>query len=119
MLGGNQPLLAPVFLSALSFPHFFLPSLFPSSSSSFFLLLFLSLSKIIKVRIIDDEEYEKNKTFYVEIGEPRLVESGDAKGQAGGATFDPQGLPSHGRKLHVPNAHGGGGACTPRRGRSL
>ncbi|XP_037638059.1 sodium/calcium exchanger 1b isoform X2 [Sebastes umbrosus] len=35
--------------------------------------------KIIKVKIIDDEEYEKNKTFYVEIGEPRLVESNDTK----------------------------------------
>ncbi|AWP14536.1 putative sodium/calcium exchanger 1-like [Scophthalmus maximus] len=35
--------------------------------------------KIIKVRIIDDEEYEKNKIFYVEIGEPRLVGSNDAK----------------------------------------
>ncbi|KAM4599893.1 sodium/calcium exchanger 1b isoform 1-T1 [Fundulus diaphanus] len=37
--------------------------------------------KTIKVKIIDDEEYEKNKTFYIEIGEPRLVESDDAKGQ--------------------------------------
>ncbi|XP_070771576.1 sodium/calcium exchanger 1b isoform X6 [Enoplosus armatus] len=35
--------------------------------------------KIIKVKVIDDEEYEKNKTFYVEIGEPRLVESNDTK----------------------------------------
>ncbi|XP_035982649.1 sodium/calcium exchanger 1b isoform X3 [Fundulus heteroclitus] len=35
--------------------------------------------KTIKVRVIDDEEYEKNKTFYIEIGEPRLVESDDAK----------------------------------------
>ncbi|XP_035028605.1 sodium/calcium exchanger 1b isoform X2 [Hippoglossus stenolepis] len=35
--------------------------------------------KIIKVRVIDDEEYEKNKTFYIEIGEPRLVGSGDTK----------------------------------------
>ncbi|XP_077438256.1 sodium/calcium exchanger 1b isoform X2 [Vanacampus margaritifer] len=35
--------------------------------------------KIINVKIIDDEEYEKNKTFYVEIGEPRLVESDDSK----------------------------------------
>ncbi|XP_073338056.1 sodium/calcium exchanger 1b isoform X12 [Pagrus major] len=32
--------------------------------------------KIIKVRVIDDEEYEKNKTFYIEIGEPRLIETG-------------------------------------------
>ncbi|KAM6922910.1 sodium/calcium exchanger 1b isoform 1-T1 [Lycodopsis pacificus] len=39
--------------------------------------------KIIKVKIIDDEEYEKNKTFYVEIAEPRLVESNDTKGQDG------------------------------------
>uniref|UniRef100_A0A3B5M3C1 Solute carrier family 8 member 1b n=1 Tax=Xiphophorus couchianus TaxID=32473 RepID=A0A3B5M3C1_9TELE len=37
--------------------------------------------KTIKVKIIDDEEYEKNKAFYIEIGEPRLVESNDAKGQ--------------------------------------
>ncbi|XP_073338045.1 sodium/calcium exchanger 1b isoform X2 [Pagrus major] len=37
--------------------------------------------KIIKVRVIDDEEYEKNKTFYIEIGEPRLIESNDTKGQ--------------------------------------
>ncbi|KAM4607703.1 sodium/calcium exchanger 1b isoform 2-T2 [Polymixia lowei] len=37
--------------------------------------------KTIKVRIIDDEEYEKNKTFYLEIGEPRLVETNDTKGQ--------------------------------------
>uniref|UniRef100_A0A3B5R8M0 Solute carrier family 8 member 1b n=1 Tax=Xiphophorus maculatus TaxID=8083 RepID=A0A3B5R8M0_XIPMA len=37
--------------------------------------------KTIKVKIIDDEEYEKNKAFYIEIGEPRLVESSDAKGQ--------------------------------------
>ncbi|XP_051936307.1 sodium/calcium exchanger 1b isoform X2 [Hippocampus zosterae] len=35
--------------------------------------------KTINVKIIDDEEYEKNKTFYVEIGEPRLVESDDPK----------------------------------------
>ncbi|CAL8390736.1 unnamed protein product [Arctogadus glacialis] len=28
--------------------------------------------KSIKVRIIDDEEYEKNKTFYLEIGAPHL-----------------------------------------------
>uniref|UniRef100_A0A671WUZ5 Solute carrier family 8 member 1b n=1 Tax=Sparus aurata TaxID=8175 RepID=A0A671WUZ5_SPAAU len=40
--------------------------------------------KIIKVRVIDDEEYEKNKTFYIEIGEPRLMESNDTKGQEGG-----------------------------------
>uniref|UniRef100_H2UAN9 Solute carrier family 8 member 1b n=1 Tax=Takifugu rubripes TaxID=31033 RepID=H2UAN9_TAKRU len=36
--------------------------------------------KTIKVKIIDDEEYEKNKAFYIEIGEPHLVESNN-KGQ--------------------------------------
>uniref|UniRef100_A0A671WVN9 Solute carrier family 8 member 1b n=1 Tax=Sparus aurata TaxID=8175 RepID=A0A671WVN9_SPAAU len=35
--------------------------------------------KIIKVRVIDDEEYEKNKTFYIEIGEPRLMEKEQPK----------------------------------------
>ncbi|XP_060943350.1 sodium/calcium exchanger 1b isoform X12 [Limanda limanda] len=32
--------------------------------------------KTIKVRVIDDEEYEKNKTFYIEIGEPQGNEEG-------------------------------------------
>ncbi|XP_055758725.1 sodium/calcium exchanger 1b isoform X1 [Salvelinus fontinalis] len=35
--------------------------------------------KMIKVRIVDDEEYEKNKTFYLEMGEPRLMETNDSK----------------------------------------
>ncbi|XP_062286681.1 sodium/calcium exchanger 1b isoform X7 [Scomber scombrus] len=39
--------------------------------------------KTINVKVVDDEEYEKNKTFYIEIGEPRLVESNDTKGQEG------------------------------------
>jgi solute carrier family 8 (sodium/calcium exchanger) len=30
----------------------------------------------IKIRIIDDEEYEKSETFYLEIGEPILVSTG-------------------------------------------
>ncbi|XP_062286680.1 sodium/calcium exchanger 1b isoform X6 [Scomber scombrus] len=38
--------------------------------------------KTINVKVVDDEEYEKNKTFYIEIGEPRLVESNDTKGGA-------------------------------------
>ncbi|XP_006812379.1 sodium/calcium exchanger 3-like isoform X2 [Saccoglossus kowalevskii] len=33
-------------------------------------------SKFINVKIIDDEEYEKNENFYVELGEPRLVKRG-------------------------------------------
>ncbi|XP_014826398.1 PREDICTED: sodium/calcium exchanger 1 isoform X1 [Poecilia mexicana] len=84
---------------------FFIFYLFPAASSSSFCLVLSSLfcllllvllllllpsplclpsrpfSKTIKVKIIDDEEYEKNKAFYIEIGEPRLVESNDAKGQ--------------------------------------
>uniref|UniRef100_A0AAQ5ZY02 Calx-beta domain-containing protein n=1 Tax=Amphiprion ocellaris TaxID=80972 RepID=A0AAQ5ZY02_AMPOC len=32
--------------------------------------------KIIEVKIIDDEEYEKNKTFTIELGEPVLLEIG-------------------------------------------
>ncbi|XP_062850308.1 solute carrier family 8 member 4b isoform X3 [Trichomycterus rosablanca] len=32
--------------------------------------------KIIEVRIIDDEEYEKNKTFIIELGDPVLLEIG-------------------------------------------
>ncbi|XP_041920886.1 sodium/calcium exchanger 1b isoform X1 [Alosa sapidissima] len=38
--------------------------------------------KIIKVRIIDDEEYEKNKSFFLEIGHPTLIESNDKKEEA-------------------------------------
>ncbi|XP_062286683.1 sodium/calcium exchanger 1b isoform X9 [Scomber scombrus] len=45
--------------------------------------------KTINVKVVDDEEYEKNKTFYIEIGEPRLVESNDTKGQEGGEPRDP------------------------------
>ena len=33
---------------------------------------FLSFSKTIMINIIDCEEYEKNKNFYVELGEPRV-----------------------------------------------
>ncbi|KAF7482256.1 Hypothetical predicted protein [Marmota monax] len=36
-------------------------------------------SKTISVKVIDDEEYEKNKTFFLEIGEPRLVEMSEKK----------------------------------------
>ncbi|XP_054976327.1 sodium/calcium exchanger 1 isoform X5 [Sorex araneus] len=35
--------------------------------------------KTISVKVIDDEEYEKNKTFFLEIGEPRLVEMSEKK----------------------------------------
>uniref|UniRef100_A0A8D3CB52 Solute carrier family 8 member 4b n=1 Tax=Scophthalmus maximus TaxID=52904 RepID=A0A8D3CB52_SCOMX len=36
--------------------------------------------KIVKVKIIDDEEYEKNKTFTIELGEPVLLEIGQKHG---------------------------------------
>ncbi|KAM9362920.1 sodium/calcium exchanger 1a isoform 2-T2 [Symphorus nematophorus] len=40
--------------------------------------------KTIQINIIDDEEYEKNKNFFLEIGEPRLLEMSERKG--GGAS---------------------------------
>ncbi len=36
--------------------------------------------KIIEVKIIDDEEYEKNKAFTIELGEPILLEIGQKHG---------------------------------------
>ncbi|XP_029381720.1 solute carrier family 8 member 4b isoform X1 [Echeneis naucrates] len=38
--------------------------------------------KIIEVKIIDDEEYEKNKTFTIELGEPILLEIGQKHGDS-------------------------------------
>ncbi|XP_074541271.1 sodium/calcium exchanger 1a [Halichoeres trimaculatus] len=35
--------------------------------------------KTIQINIIDDEEYEKNKNFFLEIGEPRLLEMSGRK----------------------------------------
>nr|XP_014350901.1 PREDICTED: sodium/calcium exchanger 1 isoform X4 [Latimeria chalumnae] len=35
--------------------------------------------KTVEIRVIDDEEYEKNKNFFIEIGEPRLVEMSEKK----------------------------------------
>uniref|UniRef100_UPI00398EBA78 sodium/calcium exchanger 1-like isoform X4 n=1 Tax=Pristiophorus japonicus TaxID=55135 RepID=UPI00398EBA78 len=32
--------------------------------------------KFIEIEVIDDEEYEKNKNFFIELGEPALVEIG-------------------------------------------
>uniref|UniRef100_A0A7N9AJW9 Sodium/calcium exchanger 1-like n=1 Tax=Mastacembelus armatus TaxID=205130 RepID=A0A7N9AJW9_9TELE len=36
--------------------------------------------KTIQINIIDDEEYEKNKNFFLEIGEPQLLEMSERKG---------------------------------------
>ncbi|TTS65550.1 Sodium/calcium exchanger 1 [Bagarius yarrelli] len=41
--------------------------------------------KVVKVRIIDDEEYEKNKSFFLELGEPQLIENPEKKGGDGGS----------------------------------
>uniref|UniRef100_A0A3Q1IU09 Calx-beta domain-containing protein n=1 Tax=Anabas testudineus TaxID=64144 RepID=A0A3Q1IU09_ANATE len=41
--------------------------------------------KTIQINIIDDEEYEKNKNFFLEIGEPQLLEMSERKG--GGVPF--------------------------------
>ncbi|KAM6941316.1 sodium/calcium exchanger 1a isoform 3-T3 [Lycodopsis pacificus] len=41
--------------------------------------------KTIQINIIDDEEYEKNKNFFLEIGEPQLLEMSERKG--GGVAF--------------------------------
>ncbi|XP_077597652.1 sodium/calcium exchanger 1-like isoform X1 [Stigmatopora nigra] len=38
--------------------------------------------KVIQVRIIDDEEYEKNKAFTLELGEPVLLEPGHKHGDS-------------------------------------
>lgn len=89
---GLRVLVGKANLARFCFPFFLLSSLSFSSLCSavsspplplFLRLLLLLLSKTIKVKIIDDEEYEKNKTFYIEIGEPRLVESNNTKGQEG------------------------------------
>ncbi|XP_026215091.1 sodium/calcium exchanger 1-like isoform X8 [Anabas testudineus] len=40
--------------------------------------------KTIQINIIDDEEYEKNKNFFLEIGEPQLLEMSERKGGGGG-----------------------------------
>ncbi|XP_029695770.1 sodium/calcium exchanger 1-like isoform X1 [Takifugu rubripes] len=38
--------------------------------------------KVIEVKIIDDEEYEKNKAFAIELGEPVLLEIGQKHGDS-------------------------------------
>ncbi|CAB1316124.1 unnamed protein product, partial [Coregonus sp. 'balchen'] len=37
--------------------------------------------KLLEVKVIDDEEYEKNKTFIIKLGEPVLLEIGRKHGQ--------------------------------------
>ncbi|KAI3376525.1 hypothetical protein L3Q82_016971 [Scortum barcoo] len=47
-----------------------------------FLLHLSRDKKIIEVKIIDDEEYEKNKAFTIELGEPILLEIGQKHGDS-------------------------------------
>lgn len=39
--------------------------------------------KLLDVKIIDDEEYEKNKTFTIVLEEPILLEVGQRHGELG------------------------------------
>ncbi|CAB1422902.1 unnamed protein product [Pleuronectes platessa] len=39
--------------------------------------------KLVHVKIIDDEEYEKNKNFFLELAEPRMVDMSLQKGPGG------------------------------------
>ncbi|KAG5285074.1 hypothetical protein AALO_G00033810 [Alosa alosa] len=41
-----------------------------------------SVRKILEVKVIDDEEYEKNKTFTIHLGEPVLLEIGQKHGDS-------------------------------------
>ncbi|KAF0043928.1 hypothetical protein F2P81_003086 [Scophthalmus maximus] len=43
--------------------------------------------KLIHVKIIDDEEYEKNKNFFLELAEPRMVDMSLQKGDDGRERF--------------------------------
>lgn len=45
-------------------------------------LFSLFIRKVIEVKIIDDEEYEKNKAFTIELGEPVLLEIGQKHGES-------------------------------------
>ncbi|XP_034381246.1 sodium/calcium exchanger 3 isoform X6 [Cyclopterus lumpus] len=44
--------------------------------------------KLIHVKIIDDEEYEKNKNFFLELAEPRMVDMSLQKGMSGEVSLD-------------------------------
>lgn len=39
------------------------------------------------INIIDDEEYEKNKNLFLELGVPRLFEMSERKGGAGASLW--------------------------------
>jgi len=52
-------------------------------------------SKFIKVTIVDDEEYEKNKMFSIELGNPRLVGDGEDVGSDSGINGEDENLISN------------------------
>lgn len=37
--------------------------------------------RYIEIKIIDDEEYEKNKNFHLELGPPELLDTGPRHGK--------------------------------------
>ncbi|KAI3367459.1 hypothetical protein L3Q82_026316 [Scortum barcoo] len=47
---------------------------FKNDETCLYGLIELGWSKVIHVKIIDDEEYEKNKNFFLELAEPRMVD---------------------------------------------
>ncbi|MGH0163415.1 UNVERIFIED_CONTAM: hypothetical protein FKN15_045164 [Acipenser sinensis] len=47
-------------------------------------------SKTIQVRVIDDEEYEKNKNFYIELADPRMVDMSFQKGAVAAPSLAPR-----------------------------
>uniref|UniRef100_A0A8C4FF45 Solute carrier family 8 member 4b n=1 Tax=Dicentrarchus labrax TaxID=13489 RepID=A0A8C4FF45_DICLA len=57
--------------------------------------------KIIEVKIIDDEEYEKNKAFTIELGEPVLLEIG----QKHGGCLCPGGFSLLGKLVFITLSH--------------
>lgn len=63
--------------SVLLCPFAFTPPSFSSPPSPVYSP---SCSKVIHVKIIDDEEYEKNKNFFLELAEPRMVDMSLQKG---------------------------------------
>ncbi len=100
----HHPLILTVCLcmTACRLSFFFFPwpvfSLLFSASPSFSFSFSPPLSsKTIKVRVIDDEEYEKNKSFFLEIGEPQLAETNEKKGGGRGLSLR--------RKSHIQHTH--------------
>lgn len=41
-----------------------------------YIIILLYYRQLIRIRIYDDEEYEKNEVFYIELDEPCLLRKG-------------------------------------------